>query len=268
MFNIRELYDAVGRLKRQSPHFHTNCFFFSPKLDGISQKEDAAVLDFGRYILLAYGERDFLRIYYWAESLDVVTELSRKVQELRKRGKVLVMDVVGKQDYAEAVSEILVQGGMERYAALSRYSAKTLREVKETGEEYRCSLVPAEDVVHILPILEESLDPYISHLPPVEYLYELQKNHLIFGSYINGKLVGVECLEPIGKQGRYLYQIAITKTEQHKGIATKMKNYMISCNPDCRHWTVWIEDTNVGSIRINEKTGMKKDGLKDIVLIG
>lgn len=265
MFPIQVLYSALGRV-RKCPEFQTNCFFLHPKLATLSQMEGAQIRISDSFVVLAYPERNFQRLYFWTANYQAIPEICRAAQDLLE-SDAMVMDLVGKAAVVQKGGRYFEAQGMERYALLSRYQAAKLHVVPEKNVDCTCALASEEDVEKILPLLEEKLDPYVSHLPSVPYLYKLQKQGLLYGCYIDRKLVGVVCLEPRGKWGCYIYQIAITKKEQRKGLFTILQNYVISHNRECRHWSIWIDDTNAGSIRGNEKTGMKKDGMQEIVFL-
>lgn len=265
MFSIQVLYSALERV-RKCPEFQTNCFFLHPKLAALSQLEEAQIRISDGFVVLTYPERNFQRLYFWTANCQTIPAICRAAQDLLE-SDVMVMDLVGKAAVVQRGARYFEAQGMERYALLSRYQATELHTVPEKAVRCTCSLVPAADVEKILPLLEEKLDPYVSHLPTVSYLYELQKQGLLYGCYIDRELVGVVCLESRGKWGCYVYQIAITKKEQRKGLFTILQNYVISHNRECRHWSIWIDDTNAGSIRGNEKTGMKKDGMQEMVFL-
>lgn len=266
MFKLQNLYDAINKLKRQG-NFHTNCFFLYPKMKFLSEQADSKLRIGEKCIVLLYRDRNFQRLYYWASGLPGVAEICNTVRELNETNAPIVADVVGSAEYTHNVTREFEEQKAQKYAVLSRYRASALRTVPEKQIHCECTLVSVEDVPKIIPLLEENLDPLVSHLPTLSYLYTLQKRHLLYGCYVRGQLIGVECLEPIGLKGRYLYQIAIKKAEQNKGYATILKNYMISCNLQCKQWSVWIDDTNKRSICINERTGMIRDGLKNMVVI-
>lgn len=265
MFSIQVLYSALERV-RKCPEFQTNCFFLHPKLAALSQLEEAQIRISDGFVVLTYPERNFQRLYFWTANCQTIPAICRAAQDLLE-SDVMVMDLVGKAAVVQRGARYFEAQGMERYALLSRYQATELHTVPEKAVRCTCSLVPAADVEKILPLLEEKLDPYVSHLPSVPYLYELQKENLIYGCYVDEELVGVEILEARGKWGRYFYQVAIKRTEQRKGLFTVLKNYTISHNAQCTHWSTWIDDTNAGSIRGNEKAGMKKDGMEEMVFL-
>lgn len=267
MFKLQNLYDAINELKEQREDFHTNCFFLYPKMKFLSEQDDSKLRIGEKCIVLLYRDRTFQRLYYWASGLSAIAEICNTARELNEPNNLIVADVVGNAEYIHnAAGEFEIQKA-QKYAVLSRYRASALRTVPEKQIHCECTLVSLENVPEIIPLLEEDLDPLVSHLPTLSYLYTLQKRHLLYGCYVCGQLIGVECLEPIGVSGRYIYQLAIKKVEQNKGYATILNNYMISCNLQCKQWSVWIDDTNTGSIYVNEKFGLLKDGLKNMVVI-
>lgn len=266
MFKLQNLYDAINKLKRQG-NFHTNCFFLYPKMKFLSEQPDSRLRIEEKCIVLLYRDRNFQRLYYCASGLSAIAEICNTARELNETNAPIVADVVGSAEYTYNVTRKFEEQKAQKYAVLSRYRASALRTVPEKKIHCECTLVSVEGVPQIIPLLKENLDPLVSHLPTLSYLYELQKKHLLYGCYVHGQLIGIECLEPIGVSGRYIYQLAIKKVEQNKGYATILNNYMISCNLQCKQWSVWIDDTNTGSIYVNEKFGLLKDGLKNMVVI-
>lgn len=266
MFDVRTLYNALKCLREKNKALHTNCFFLLPKMKRIASLPGAEIEIGKNWIWLLYKERDFQRLYFWAAGLPDITEICRSVRQKKESGQI-VMELVGREPDINRAAGCFAGEGMEIYAVQSRYKASALHTVPEKEANCTCSLISAADAEKVLPLLEEQMDPYVSHLPPVPYIYELQRKNMIYGCYMDGELVGVEILEPVGIWGRYWYQVVIKKEAQRKGLFTILKNYMILHNLQCRHWSTWITDTNIGSIRANEKTGMRKDGLKNIVMI-
>lgn len=267
MFKLQNLYDAINELKEQREDFHTNCFFLYPRIKSLSEQDDSKIRIGEKCIALLYEEYNFQRLYYWASGLPGVAEICNTVRELNETNAPIVADVVGSAEYTHNVTRKFEEQKAQKYAVLSRYRASALRTVPEKQIHCECTLVSVEDVPKIIPLLKENLDPLVSHLPTLSYLYELQKRHLLYGCYVHGQLIGIECLEPIGVSGRYIYQVVIKQTEQHKGYVMALENYVIRCNPYCEHWSGWIDDTNTGSIYVHEKFGLLKDGLKNIVVI-
>lgn len=267
MFILQNLYEAINNLKKQKKEFHTNCFFLYPKMKTLSEQDDAKIQVGNNCVVLLYGERNFQRLYYWASGFSTVFEICHMARELNRTNAPIVVDVVGNTAYIHNMDGEFEKQKGRKHAILSRYRASALRIMPAKKVSCECSLVLPEDVPKIGPLLEENLDPFVSHLPTLSYLYELQKKHLLYGCYVHGQLIGVECLETVGLKGRYLYQLAIKKTEHRKGYATVLKNYTISCVSQCSLWLAWIDDTNKGSIFLNEKSGMTRDGLKELVII-
>lgn len=267
MFKLQKLYDAINRLRSRKERFYTNCFFLYPRMKFLSEQNNSKIQIGENGIVLLYEERDFQRLYYWGSGLSSIFEICHMARGLNEANTLIVADVVGDASYISCIGKEFEKQKARKYAVLSRYRASVLRTVPEKPVHCECALVSQEDVPRILSLLEENLDPLVSHLPTLPYLYELQKRGLLYGCYVCGQLIGGECLEPIGLKGRYLYQTAIKKEKQNKGYATILTNYMISCNLQCKHWSAWIDDTNESSICINARTGMTRDGLKNMVVI-
>lgn len=267
MFKLQKLYDAINRLRRRKERFYTNCFFLHPRMKFLSEQNNSKIQIGENGIILLYEERDFQRLYYWGSGLSSIFEICHMARGLNEANTLIVADVVGDASYISCIGKEFEKQKARKYAVLSRYRASVLRTVPEKPVHCECALVSQEDVPRILSLLEENLDPLVSHLPTLPYLYELQKRGLLYGCYVCGQLIGVECLESIGLGGRYIYQAVIKKTEQHKGYIMTLKNYIVRCNPQCEHWSVWIDDTNISSVYVHERFGLVKDGLKNMVVV-
>ncbi len=266
MFEIRALYDTIRDLKKRGA-LYTNCFFLPPKMKSISEQEDSQIQTAKDYIVLLYNERNFQRLYFWCISTSLIAELYSTVQQLKEKNRFIVVDIVGTADYIRDVAIPFENMGARKYIVQSRYRATALRMVPVKTTDCVCALISPGDVQEALGLLESNLDPIVSHLPTQSYLHELQSENLVYGCYAHGQLIGVECLEPIGVKGRYIYQVVIKKEKQHQGYVMALKNYIAQCNLQCRPWTVWIDDTNSGSIYVHEQFGLKKDGVKNMVLV-
>lgn len=213
MFKLQKLYDAINRLRSRKERFYTNCFFLYPRMKFLSEQNNSKIQIGENGIVLLYEERDFQRLYYWGSGLSSIFEICHMARGLNEANTLIVADVVGDASYISCIGKEFEKQKARKYAVLSRYRASVLRTVPEKPVHCECALVSQEDVPRILSLLEENLDPLVSHLPTLPYLYELQKRGLLYGCYVCGQLIGVECLESIGLGGRYIYQVVIKKTE-------------------------------------------------------
>lgn len=266
MFETRILYNAIHELKK-SGSVYTNCFFLPLKMKQVSEQGDSQIQVGKNYAILLYNERNFQRLYFWCTDTSQIKEIYNIIQQIKNKDCFVVVDIVGTSDCIQEMVIPFEIMGAQRYMTQSRYRAAALKIVSTKKADCVCSPISPKDVQEALSLLDSNLDPFVSHLPTLSYLYELQSENLVYGCYVQGQLIGVECLESIGLKGRYIYQVVIRKDKQHQGYVMALKNYIARCNLQCRPWTVWIDDTNRGSIYVHEQFGLKQDGVKNRVLI-
>lgn len=264
MFDIRYLYEKIRILKKQQRKFWSNCFFLDNRLQTLS-KMPGTSLHIGLHnLFLIVEEPLFHRLYYWSDGKDILADITAMSQIQKKQ---TLIELIGYETEISWLRENLIQHGFQLYATMERMQASHVEccELKIEGVSFGKAM--PEDLPDIMYLLRDSLDPYTAHLPSIEYLRYLQEQSLIYGAYAGGNLAGAACLENIGSQGKYNYQIAVRPTCQHRGIGLGLTKYYMSQYPRCSRWTTWVEKKNMASQKMQEQAGYQKDGLKTAVML-
>lgn len=266
MFDISVLYKKIKKIKQQADKFQTNCYFDNYKLRNIAEKENSSLLIGLNYIFLIYDEMNFARLYYWISDIKDIIYIDNYLKN-NVYPKDILLELLGTEESIREKKQHFLNVGFNSYSILSRYRAKFLKIKPVNNTDITYHVLEKEAVEYVPELLLSNLDPYESHLPTLDYLYELQKQKLLYGAYDNNKLIGILCLEKIGENGIYIYQISIMKYYQGKGIGTDIENFAFTKYPESNNFTTWINDNNLISQKMNIGLGYKKDGLKTEVLI-
>lgn len=266
MFDIKVLYNKIEEMKAYAKNFNSNCYLNNYKLQEIAEKPTTQMIILKHSAFILYDEQNFIRMYYWLPDIKTMNKIGEYLRKNRLE-RDIILELVGNVEVIFKKSDIFCEEGFKVYSILSRYRSESLILNKVTNSDVIYSVLKKDDVINILDILNDNLDPYESHLPDLTYLYDLQKKNLIYGAYTQNKLIGVLCLSNIGLRGIYSYQMAIKRNYQRQGIGRKLQHYALAHYNQCNNFIAWINDKNLVSQKLHVKLGYKKDGLKTLVLI-
>lgn len=264
MFDINVLNESLTELKKTGSIL-TNCFFMLDKLKALSEKPESQLFRTTEFVMLLCKEESFKRLYYWIKKPENISDICAIIKN--EHNSIIIIELIGKANDLSVIKKIFTDNGIRQYGRLSRYQASELKTFSLNIEGFLYREISKESIPLIPDLFQENFDKYISHLPTIEQLYDLQREHLIYGAYDDKILVGVFCMEKVGRYGLYHYQTVLRKSYQNLGVGIELKSYAIKRNPTCRHWVTWVEDSNKRSIRLNKLLGFHEDGLKTEVLI-
>lgn len=263
MFDVRGYAEKVNRMRKQGETI-TNMFLPVSSLDKIAQQEDSQLYFNEGVLAFTYSDNGVNRLCFHLSSLEQAQNLDRLLEKTEKRP--LVADCVGREENILLLSEALIQVGFFVYARMSRWHGSSIAHFPELERKVFIA-AKAKHTESIQRLFMESFDPLISHLPNTEKLQSLIAKDLVFCLEEQKHVQAVACLERIGKKGIYLYQYAVSKAYWKKNTGSAIFQYALEQFSACNSFTSWTTDDNAASNRIHEKFGMKRDGLKNIILI-
>ncbi len=262
MFDVQELFAQVTRLKQQGPCICNN-FLSLPALTEFSGQESSRLAYNEEAVALLCEDVGVTRLHFYLSSPEAAPSLAELLQQDSRRP--VVADCVGKREQVEAVSRLLCKAGFEPYTRMLR-----LRGGKAPFVPVPEGLVqPAcpEDADRILEMLQETFDPYVSHLPSRKKLLDLIGDRLVYCIRKDGAVAAVECLERIGRHGIYIYQGVVETKYRGSGFGGILLQHCLNQYRHSLTFTTWVEEGNEGPLRRHRQNGMTFDGLQDAILI-
>lgn len=262
MFDVRELFDQVNRLKKRGGCVSNN-FLTLAAITEFSQQEDSVLTCGEDAIAMVCEDVGVTRLQFYLSSLEAAPALEELLKTVPRRP--VIVDCVGKQEQVHAVSQALCGAGFAPYTRLVRLRSSKIPYVP-VPEGLIQSARP-EYADRILEMLNGTFDPYVSHLPSREKLLDLIHDDLVYCILKDGEIAAVECLEKIGSHGIYIYQGVVEKEYRGSGFGGQLLQFSLNQYQDSLTFTTWVEEGNMGPIRKHQKNGMTFDGLQDAVLI-
>lgn len=265
MFDVQELFAQVNRIKKENSYVGNNYLTLSA-LTEFSVQEDSLLIYNNDAIALICEDVGVTRLHFYLSTQNAVPALEELLETVPRRP--ILVDCVGREEQIDILSQILCKGGFEHYTRMSRLRGKTIHVTSLPRGTEAVQLACPQDVEEIVELLNQVFDPYVSHLPKREKLLYLIENQLIYCVKKDGRVIGAECFERIGKQGLYLYQSVVEQKYRGSGLGSLLWQYSLYHLQDSYFFlTVWVEDNNFGPIQKYQSGGLSFDGLKDAILI-
>lgn len=262
MFDVRELFDQVNRMKKEGGCAGNN-FLTLAAMKDLSAREDSLLICGEESIALIYEDAGVTRLQFYLSSLEAAPALGEQLKAVPRRP--VIVDCVGREERVEAVSQALCGAGFAPYTRLVRLRGGRIP-YRPVPEGFARPARP-EHTDKILDMLNGTFDPFVSHLPSREKLRSLIGEGLVYCVLKDGEIAAVECLERIGNHGIYIYQGVVEKKYRGLGFGGQLLQYSLNQYPDSLTFTTWVEEGNTGPIRKHQGNGMTFDGLRDAVLI-
>lgn len=262
MFDVQELFAQVARLKQKGTCICNN-FLSLPALTEFAGQEASTLAYNEGAIALLCEDVGVTRLHFYLSSPEAAPALAELLERDRRRP--VIVDCVGKREQVDSVSRLLCAAGFEPYTRMLR-----LRGSKVPYAPVPEGLVqPArpEDADRILEMLNETFDPFVSHLPGRKKLLGLIEDGLVYCILKDGRIAAVECLERIGRRGIYIYQGVVEKEYRGSGFGGILLQFCLNQYRDSLTFTTWVEEGNGGPLRRHQQNGMTFDGLQDAILI-
>lgn len=263
MFDLKEYAEKANRLRKQRGII-TNAFLSVSSLDKISQQEDSRMYFNERALAFVYCDNGVGRVCFHISSFGQAQDLKRLLEKTEKRP--LVADCVGREENIMPLAAALVGIGFSAHSYMSRWHSSRIAHFPELEREY-FTIAGPEHAEGIQRLFAESFDPLVSHLPDMDKLKALIACGLVFCLEDEERIQAAACVERMGKKGIYLYQYAVSKACRREKTGSAIFQYALGQFPDSSHFTSWTTDDNAASNRIHEKFGMKRDGLKNRILV-
>ncbi len=266
MFDLPSYVEKITQLKKQNPKCLTNNFLNYEELKALSQKEETGFLYNQNAAVIFDNDNGVNRVYFNLLSLQTASSL-KELLNLGNFAKPYIIDCLGKEVFLEELKNAFENNDIKLYTKMNRWRAAKLNGLKNI--KLTDNMMPAQigDSGEIIKLLNDTFDPFVSHLPTEEKLKNLIESKLIFCIKESNRIIAAFCFEKFANESLYVYQIAVDKNFRGLGVGKKVVHYALSNFQDKKTYTSWVEHNNISSQKIHENVGFIKDGLSDYVFI-
>lgn len=266
MFDLSSYVEKITQLKKQNPKCLTNNFLNYEELKALSQKEETGFLYNQNAAVIFDNDNGVNRVYFNLLSLQTAGSL-KELLDLGNFAKPYIIDCLGKEVFLEELKSTFENNGIKLYAKMNRWRAAKLNGLENFKQTD--NMLPAQigNIGEIVKLLNDTFDPYVSHLPTEEKLKNLIENTLVFCMKENNKIIAAFCFEKFANESFYVYQIAVDKNFRGHGVGKEIVHYAFSNYQNKKIYTSWVEHNNISSQNLHKDVGFIKDGLSDYVFI-
>lgn len=265
MFNLNDYTKKVNLIKQKHKKVVTNIFFNNIELLKILSSQETNINYSEDYFIIFKQEQNFYRMFFtFGLDVDFAKILKDYVIE-GKNNNSYIFELIDRETTINNLSAIFKNSGFIKYAELKRLRANKISIVNFEDNNLEIKFADENMVDDILELLYKTFDVYVSHLPNKLQLIDLIKNKLVFVAIKKDNIAGVICLENVGNNGKYLYQIMIDKKFRGQGISKKLASYAFEKYKDSSLFTSWVECNNNSSMVLHHELGFKEDGLVTVV---
>lgn len=259
MFDFNSYCNSLKELKLKNKRLQSNCFLGLNELKELSVKDNSRLVTFDDGMAIVVDEGSFMRLYFHLCSLSDINLLESLSKQFDKD---IIAEIIGTVEGTKQIHEWLEQNGAKEYSVLERFRAAKLDLVDETDNgDFVFNQAGEADITPIMDMFSCTFDERVSHLPDYAALKVLVDQNLVFCARKQDDIAAVVCLERVGKNGLYLYQIAVNKDYRNHGLGIKIGKFAFGSFDDCKSYVSWVETDNEGSQRLHKRLGFRGDGI-------
>lgn len=266
MFEIKYYLQKVNELIDISDEVYINSFLTKKQLNDYATSMYSDFYFDKEYVAIGVNDQKMYRIFYCAtrRGLKCLSEyLCTQITS-----KQVVIDIVWKEDKVIEQKLILTDGGLRLFAEYSRWSTNKIEHLLDefpiSCDVKRASM---EDTSRIYKIIYDEFEPLTDHLPSVDKVRTLINDNLVFCAQYNNDIIGVVCIENLGKKSKYVYIDVVVPKYKNTGVGICMLQYAFKTFPNDTLYTSWTDNRNKASNRMHKFFGFTRDGLIDNILI-
>ena len=269
MLSLNEYNKIINLIKQKHRKIITNIFLDNNALLEILNNQKTNIAYNDDYFIIFQAEQNFKRIYFaFGYEIDFPEILKNIILTTDNKDN-YIFELVDRDKNIDKVSAIFEKSIFVKFAELKRLRTNKILLINFNNNDVKNDVefkIADESMVNvILELLYNTFNAYVSHLPNREQLKNLIKSKLVFIAVKNNTIAGVICLENIGKNGKYLYQIMVDEKFRGQGISKKLASYAFEKYKNDSLFISWVESNNASSIALHHELGFKEDGLITVV---
>lgn len=257
-----EVYLRIEKVKKNNIKYITNFFIDYEKLEEWIKEKSLFYIEDRNGLLFFRKKYNFFYLYYCCSSLQdikyLLTDHSSSI--------LCVVDLIGKFENIEPISDIFSNYGFNIYNQLDRYSR-----INNIGDNYyqfysNVELAEMNQADKITEMLHVSFDKFVEQLYTIEEVKKLIQTEKILLIKDNETLKGFLIRNKL-PQSTTLLNFLVNPNFRGEKIGSKLiKHYIYESKETKRMW-LWVKNENKHAIDVYLNHGYKFDGLVDIIMI-
>jgi ribosomal protein S18 acetylase RimI-like enzyme len=260
--SIEDIYAAIRTVRTSGKEFTTNFFPDEIRINIWIRYGQLYLEDHGDTILFIRKNITFNNLFYVTANIEALKHTF--VYRSHKDNTLNVIDIVGKQDHAEALCLIFTDAGFYRYTELFRMS----RTGHKFGNSMNSLIQYADEtqVQKIHDLLLHFFDPIAEQLPMMEEILNwiTTKSILIYAedmSHIMGFLI-----YELHGQTSYLRYWFVHPDHRDKKIGSALLNRYLDESRNTFRQLFWVIGSNDNAIKRYKHYGFRNENLHDIIM--
>lgn len=264
MLDIDTLVESINNLKKKNKEFVTNAFFSTKQLEQkIESKNCEIIIDEDVIAILEKNEL-FCSLYFYAHSMRDLIKLKKMIDN---SNSLIVVDLVGKVDSIEKISQYMCDYGFELYAKYSRWQTNAVKKILfESINNVNIEAANISDTLEIFDMFSKQFDAITSHLPSLEKTKTAINSGEVYIIKESANIAGFIWFENMGAKLKYLYLIVIKDEYKSMGYGVYLYEKIFNLFEENTAYNTWTNDTFKAVNNILKHFGFKKDGLVDYIL--
>lgn len=261
MFNLDNYNEIINLIKQKHRKIITNIFLDNNELVEVLNNHKTKINYNDDYLIILKEEQGFSRIFF-TYGCDVnFPKILKDVILTFNNKDYYIFELVDRKININNLSAAFEKNGFKKFTELKRLRTNKilLEDLSDNSVKFQIADESMSDI--ILELLYKTFNLHVSHLPDKQQLANLIKNKLVFVAIIKSAIAGIICLENVGNNGKYLYQIMIDGKFRGLGISKKLASYAFEKYKDNSLFISWVENNNVASMALHHELGFKEDGL-------
>ena len=258
--NKNELNKFINELRRKNPEYSSNLY---QPIDLVEEKLQTGtmwLITTTDLLLLVEADNDLSRIYFCARNDESLKSI---IPNLNTDPQKTVMDVVGRGEKLEDLSNTLCNYGFQRSFRFIRMSSKTPTlpdiEIKNVETAIR------EDAFEINQIIRSTFETTYAYIPNLDEIEEDCEKGFIHVVREDNKIAAFAYIAIENHLNHCLRYFIARPEARGKGYANQLLRHGFEQLPPKGLFYLWIGTYNP-TVKKYEKYGLKHDGLIDDIL--
>lgn len=265
MISLNEYNKTINLIKQKHRKIITNIFLDNNELVEILNNQKTKITFNDDYFIIFQAEQNFKRVFFCFGFEVDFPEILKNIILTTDNKDNYIFELVDREKNINKISAIFEKSSFKKFAELKRLRTNKILLINFNNKDIKFKIADESMTDNILELLYDTFDEYVSHLPNRQHLLNLIKSKLVFLAFKEDTIVGIICLENVGNNGKYLYQIMVDKKFRGQGIAKKLASYAFEKYKNDSLFISWVESNNTSSIALHHELGFKEDGLITVV---
>lgn len=265
--DARLFLNSINNLRKGNREYITNSVLSITDLDEIINQPKTIVIEKEDLKLVLQNEDDFFRLYFYSRNSEFLNQIPNELSLINKtigttKDKIIVADIVGKEDSSSVLSNLLQSNGFEKHSKFIRMRCKG-PEVRYS-KLYDVDFAEETEAKSIHEMIINEFDPLSAHFPTLQEIKEgIIKKEICVVRHEN-KIVGVTYFEHVSSINVILRYFIVHKEFRGVSIGISLLHHEFQKSNNVVY-TLWVGDDNKAK-DLYKRIGFCEDGLVDFIL--